>query len=191
MSFAEAARASPYTAAERRREEVALNASVVDRRRLIRPPSPRSGGCWRGGRRTINAVSPHQFSPFGNPFSGSPLSKRYTPKGEHRRGHQRGGSMAQTAAWSLFFSMPFNARRRACRLRTAALRVAATTPPLAVPPTPRPGGQGQPATGSARSGLRHGVGLPRCGGCQTVLRFQVFAESRLHNAPTMLAVACR
>ena len=143
-----------------------------------------------------NAVSPHQFSPFGNPHSGSPLSNKEhtkggTPQGAPaRRLYGADGGMEPLCLHA--FNVPHpQGGYRDCRLRTAALRVAANTPPLYPHCATAPKGW---ARWSGRKRLvtfssSHASGPSRNGGCQAVLRLSRprsesgSPESRLHNAP--------
>ncbi len=98
-----------------------------------------------------NAVSPPQFSPFGNPHSRfaslrAPRRRGVIPPffgGSHQRGKPAGGNraaalVARTAAGSLFFSRPF-----ALRCPSAPRRPPGSPPPLRrfPSPDPRPGGR--------------------------------------------------
>lgn len=120
----------------------------------------------RGGRRRRTLFPPSVFPLWKPPFLIPPF-KRNPPKGENRGGHQRGGLYGADGGMEPLDLHAFHAPRQARglpsarRRPTGCRRHSAAQPPLRLPP-PGAGRVGQAATGSARSGLRHGVGLPWC-----------------------------
>ena len=118
-----------------------------------------------------NAVSPLSFPPLETPFPDPPFQKESTKGGKPRgaparrplwRGRRHGASLSPC------LSRPKTGLPSARRRPTGCRRHSAAQPPLRLPP-PGAGRVGRAATGSARSGLRHGVGLPWNGGGQAVL----------------------
>ena len=109
-------------------------------RKMVRHPHRRA-------RRAalINAVSPHQFSPFGNPLSRSPLQTR-----TRQRGKTAGGNSAASPPARL--KKPLGPSHPA-EPRHAALRVARSTPPL-IPLAPLPPGAGR-SVGQGRARSSH------------------------------------
>ena len=124
----------------------------------LRPFSAAGGGGER-------CFPPSVFPLWKPPFLIPPFSKESTKGGKPR------GAPARRPLWrgarrGSLYPTPLVCATR--RRPTGCRRHSAAQPPLRLPP-PGAGRVGQAATGSARSGLRHGVGLPWNGGGQAVL----------------------
>jgi len=118
----------------------------------------------------INAVSPHQFSPFGNPLSRSPLQTR-----TRQRGKTAGGNSAASPPARL--KKPPGPSPPA-EPRHAALRVVSPTPPL-IPLAPLPPGAGR-SVGQGRARSSHLPSPPRCSQAHPAKRLRLSPLAPYH-----------
>ena len=119
----------------------------------------------------INAVSPHQFSPFGNPLSRSPLQTR-----TRQRGKTAGGNSAA--------SLPARLKKPRgpsppAEPRPAALRVDRATPPL-IPLAPLPPGAGRQVRPPCGSRAHHHSSPPRCSQAHPAWRLRLSPLAPYH-----------